>query len=128
MDCKMDTSGSVYFTVTEPETIAGITGNIADDGGELTFDDQILAFPMLADGQVAPVSAPYLLMKTLRGGYISACGTDGELYRVQINDSYEANALQLDIWLDSTHLPVCADILYKGRRYLTLKIDRFTFL
>lgn len=128
LDCMMDSSGSVHFTVSEPETITGISGTIDGNGGELTFDNEVLAFPVLADGQVIPVSAPYLLIKTLRGGYIGACGTDGDLLRVQINDSYKDNALMLDIWLNSTNKPVCADILYKGRRYLTLQIDNFTLL
>ena len=45
-----------------------------------------------------------------------------------INDSYEEDALTLDIWLDSQNNPVRAEILYDGRRILTLNIQNFQIL
>ena len=33
MDCKTDRAGDLTFVVQEPETIAGITGNISGTGG-----------------------------------------------------------------------------------------------
>ena len=126
--CTSDSKGNVTFSVTEPETITGITGTISDEGGKLTFDDQALAFPLLADGQVTPVSAPWLLVKTLRGGYLTACGKDGEQLRVSIDDSYADDALHLDIWLGGSDLPVRAEILYKDRRILSLEIKNFQIL
>ena len=125
MDCNMATDGSVTFSVVEPETICGIAGKLSADCGALTFDDQVLAFPMLADEQVTPVSAPYLLVKTLRSGYIRACGADGAMTKLQINDSYEEQALELDIWLNAEMMPVHCDILYSGRRFLTVAINNF---
>ena len=78
MDCRMDSQGSVTFTVLKPDTIAGITGMLSGDGGGLTFEDTVLHFPMLADGRLSPVSAPWILMKTLRGGnMIAACEEEG---------------------------------------------------
>lgn len=124
----MDTDGGMTFTVVEPETISGISGKLSVSGGALTFDDQVLAFPMLADQQLTPVSAPYLLIKTLRGGYIRACGADGELTKLQINDSYAEQALELDIWLDGSLRPVHCDILYSGRRFLAMKISDFVIM
>lgn len=125
LECQGDEQGNVTFTVVEPETIAGITGSITQEGGKLTFDDTALEFPLLADDQVTPVSAPWLLLKTLRGGYLTSAGEDGELLRLTINDSYEEDALQLDIWLDGENIPVRADILYDGRRILSLTIGDF---
>ena len=84
-----------------------------------------LSFPLLADGQVTPVSAPYLLIKTLRGGYVRSVGEDGDFLRVTVDDSYEENALQLDIWLDSENHPIRAEILYDGRRILSMNIADF---
>ena len=43
-----------------------------------------------------------------------------------IDDSYEEDALQLDIWLDGQNLPVQSDILYDGRRILTVQVSNFT--
>lgn len=128
MQCSVDSLGALSFTVTEPGTISGITGTVSGEGGKLTFDDQVLAFSLLADGQVTPVSAPWLLVRTLRSGYISACGTEGELTKVQIDDSYEENPLTLDIWLDTNDLPVQADILYEGRRVVSLSVSGFEIL
>ena len=126
--CSGDAQGNLTFEVAEPESIAGITGTITGEGGFLTFDDAALQFDLLADDQVTPVSAPWILLKTLRGGYLTAAGDDGDLLRVTIDDSYEDDALQLDIWLDGENNPVRADILYDGRRILSLNVSDFQIL
>lgn len=128
VSCQSDTQGNVSFTVTEPETIAGIGGTISGEGGKLTFDDTALAFELLADDQVTPVSAPWLLVKTLQGGYVTSCGADGEQIRVSIDDSYEEDALHLDIWLGEGDLPIRAEILYRDRRILSMEIEHFEIL
>ena len=125
MSCQADSVGNVRFSVVSPETIRDITGKLSVEGGALTFDDQMLAFPMLADGQITPVSAPWILIKTLRSGYIRCSGADGEYEKTQIDDSYEANALQLDIWFSDQQIPIRADILYEGRRFLSMEIKLF---
>lgn len=128
VSCRSDENGGLTFTVTEPETIAGISGRINSEGGALTFDDEVLAFDMMADGQVTPVSAPWLLIKTLRGGYVKACGQAGELTRASIDDSYEEDALRLDVWFNGESKPVQAEILYADRRILSLEVRNFEFL
>lgn len=125
MACQGDSRGNLTFTVTEPESITGITGIISQDGGKLTFDDTALAFPLMADDQLTPVSAPWILLKTLRGGYLRTANAEGELLHLTIDDSYEEDALQLDIWLNGDSQPVQADILYDGRRILTLEVTNF---
>ena len=125
MYCEGDSRGNLGFSVTAPDTIAGITGRVSQGDGKLTFGDTALAFPLLADEQVSPVSAPYLLLKTLRGGYVRSAGEDGEFLRVTVDDSYEEDALQLDIWLDGENKPVRAEILYDGRRILSMDIKDF---
>lgn len=125
MQCVGDNDGNLEFTVTEPETIAGITGEISAGEGKLTFDDQGVAFPLLAEGQVTPVSGPWILMKTLMGGYLTACNQEEDLIHLMINDSYEEDALELEIWLDSQRNPVQAEIGYEGRRILTMEIENF---
>ena len=126
MACQGDSRGNLTFTVTEPESIAGITGVISQDGGKLTFDDTALAFPLMADDQLTPVSAPWILLKTLRGGYLTSANMEEELLHLTIDDSYEEDSLQLDIWLDGQNLPVQSDILYDGRRILTVQVSNFT--
>lgn len=128
MDCSADSAGEMQFAVTEPETIAGISGKISDSGGQLTFDDTALAFQFLADGQISPVSAPWLLWQAMRGGYISACGKDDDLYRVAIDDSYQGQSLQVDLWLRGDNIPVRGEILWQGRRIMSVDVKAFTIL
>lgn len=128
MDCRTDNQGNVSFTVTAPETISGIRGMITDGNGALTFDDTALHFELLTDEQLSPSSAPWLLMKTLRSGYLTAAGTEGESIRLTIDDSYEEDALQLDIWLNDQELPQRAEVLYDGKNILSLVIRSFQIL
>ena len=128
LSCRVDTQGNVSFTVLEPQSIRDITGTISAASGKLTFDEQAIAFDLLADGQLSPVSAPWVFMKALRSGYLTSCGKEGEYLRLAVDDSYADDALHLDIWLDSNDLPVRGEILWKGRRLLLMDVSNFTFL
>ena len=128
MACHADPMGNFKFQVTEPENIAGISGTITKGNGKLTFDDQVLAFDILADELVSPVSGPWVLMETLRGGYLTSCSTEGDLLRVSIDDSYENNALHLEVWLDSNDIPQQCEIYWQGRRLLSIDVKNFAFL
>ena len=128
MNCQGDTRGNMKFTVTEPETIAGISGTISKGSGKLTFDDQVLSFDILADELVSPVSGPWVLLETLRSGYLTSCSTEGELLRVAIDDSYEEKALHLDVWLNSEDIPQRCEVIWQGRRLLSMEVKNFTFL
>lgn len=127
LSCQGDGAGNLTFTVLEPESIAGISGTVSSSGGALTFDDTALSFPLMADGQVTPVTAPWLLMKTLRSGYISSAGREGETLRMVIDDSYQDDALHLDIWAEDG-TPVRGEILYDGRKILSVDVADFQFL
>lgn len=128
VSCRSDAKGAVEFTVTAPETISGISGRIDDQKGSLTFDSKALAFSLLADEQLSPVSAPWVFLTALRGGYINSVGREGELLHCSIDDSYDEDALQLDVWLDASDLPVRAEIAYRGRRILSISVKSFRIL
>lgn len=128
MHCTGDNDGNVEFTVTKPETLSGITGRVSSGDGELTFDDVVLHFDLLADGQVSPISGPWILVKTLLGGYLTDCVQEEDLLHLQIDDSYEDDALHLDIWLNEENLPVQAEIYYDSRRIVTMAVSNFTIL
>ena len=128
ISCQADKMGSVTFEVSGPESLSGIKGQLSDNGGTLTFDDAALCFPLLTDDQLSPVSAPWIFLKTLRSGYLtSSCMEDGKL-RLSMDDSYEEDALHLDIWMDENTVPIRADILYDEKRILSLAVIDFTFL
>lgn len=126
MHCRSMTNGDLTFEVTKPESIAGITGTVSTTGGKLTFDDAALAFELMADGQLSPVSAPWVLMKTLRSGYLTSVTEEEESLRVSIDDSYEEDPLHLDIWLGDNDLPKTAEIYWQGRRLLSVNVSNFT--
>lgn len=123
--CEANSSGDLTFVVKSPESISGITGKIDNEGGKLTFDDTVLFFDMMADDQISPVSAPWVFLKTLRGGYLTSAGMEDEFLRLTIDDSYAEDALQLDIWLGEGDIPVRCEILHDNRRILSLNVTNF---
>ena len=125
MDCQGDSQGNLTFTVTEPETLAGVSGRIDGAGGKLTFDDAAVHFKLLAEGQVTPVSGPWLLLRALQGGYLRACGEEDGFLRLTVHDSYEEDALQLEVWLNAEDMPVQGEILFDGRRIVTMLVENF---
>ena len=128
MDCYANSDGDISFTVIEPDIISGITGHLSGDGGSLTFDDTALHYELMAEDQLSPVSAPWIFLKTLRSGYITSAGREDDRILLSIDDSYEEDALRLDIWLNSENIPEEAQILFKGRRILSVSVENFTIL
>lgn len=128
LQCSYEKDKILKFTVKEPESIQGITGYFDSEGGKLTFDDQMLAFPMLADGQISPVSTPWLFIKCLCYGYIRGVGEDNGQNRIMIQETYEDNTLQADIWTDQNNIPISCEFLWQGRRILSMEIINFTLL
>ena len=126
MLCEFDKSGNMHFTVTQPELISGIAGKVDAIGGKLTFDDQILAFELLADGQLTPVSAPWVFLNALRGGYMRAFGTTDDAYCLYISDSENGNPIELEIYTNNQYIPIRAEIIWENRRILSLDIRNFT--
>lgn len=125
--CEADYQGNLTFTVKEPETLTGISGKVSGEGGALTFDDQVLAFELLAEGQVTPVTAPWLLVRTLLGGNVKACNEEDGMLRISVDDGYQDDALHMEIWLEGD-APKFAEVVWKNRRILTLEIENFRIL
>ena len=128
MQCSFDKVGNMTFIVNEPESIYGISGTISLTGGSITFEEKALAFPLMADEQITPISAPWLLIKTLRGGYLRACEERADEIHLIFDDSYEEDALQADVYLTNKHIPVRGEFLFRGRRIITIDVINFTYL
>ena len=128
MQCTFDNAGNMTFTVIEPESISGISGKISSESSQITFDDQALAFPLLADDQITPISSPWLLVHTLRGGYIRACAENNNEIHLIIDDSYEENALQTDVYLGSGNNLLRGEFLFRGRRIIAIDVVNFKYL
>lgn len=128
VNCQGSPSGDLTFRVTKPDSIADISGTITNEGGNITFDALALYFDTMAEGQLAPISAPWIFLKALRSGYIASACTEEDLLRFTMNDSSQDNTLIVDIWTTSSAIPVRADILYEGMRILSLEIETFEIL
>lgn len=123
--CRGNADGTLDFTVTEPESIADITGSIASGRGGLRFDAEVLAFPLIADNLMSPVGAPWIICEALRSGYITTEGADGENWNITISYPYNGENLVVDVWLDGDDVPFRGEILSDGRRYLTVDVKNF---
>lgn len=126
--CDIDQERNFLFTVESPNTISGISGNIAGEQGTVIFDDTILTFPMMANDELSPICAPWIFYKSLEGGFIHSAAVDGERTLLTFFDSYEEDALQLDVWLDENGSPVLVDIMSKCKRLVTIQVEDFHIL
>lgn len=138
-DVTADLGGKVYtftmqaaytleqttLTVLKPEEIAGISATVTKDGAKVQFDGVELDFGQMANGNVSPVSAPWLLVKCWVGEYISAAGADGDLERVTYLSGYHDEELTVDTWFDREGTPVHAEVVYDGVRCLNIEITDF---
>lgn len=125
LECGSDSQGDLRFTVTQPESIAGIQGTIAHGTGKLTFPDTAVQFDLMADDQLSPVSGPWILLNGLRSGHLQAAGMEGELLRLSLADGFEEDALYLDVWLNGQNQPIRGEVLYDGRRILSMEVSGF---
>ena len=128
LSCKIDDQQNWEITVIRPQTIAGITCRIAGEKGQLTFDDKAVAFEMIADGQITPISAPWLVMKALAGGYINSTVVKNDGLVVRIDDSYSDFLFSVDLWLNENNIPYFAEIVWQGKRIVSMDINNFTIV
>ena len=125
LECSQDGDGTLTFAVLEPDDIEGIRGTVSGTEGTVEFDDTVLAFPLMAEGRLSPLSGPWVLMQAIRSGNILAAGREGELFHLTIDDSYADNALTVDLWLEDG--AVCqAEIAWEGRRCLTMTVEEYS--
>ena len=125
LDCAFDEKGEMTFRVTEPDEISGIRGTVAGTEGTVIFDELVLGYPLLADGRLSPLAAPWVLVRALREGCILSAGQEGELLHLVIDESYADNALTVDIWLEEGQVEQ-AEIAWEGRRCVTMTVEDFS--
>ena len=125
-DCRTD--GTAALEIKEPQTISGITAQTSDNGGSLVFDGAAVSFGTLADGTVAPISAPSLIVSAWSDAYICTAGTEGTFRRVTYENGYNEQQLFIDCWFDEKNIPICAEICYNDRTVLKIEIADFSFV
>ena len=125
MDCKY-ADGEGSFTVTAPESIAGISATVDNDGATLHFDDIELTLGEMAEGRIAPLGVPWLLGSAWQSDYISAAGKENGLCRVTILKGYDDDEITVETYL-SDGVPVRAEASVGGKRVLTMEISDFAW-
>lgn len=125
-DCAVDESGTLSFEVIKPDTISGVQGNISTEDSYFAIDDQVLVFKPIADERLSPVSAPWVFITALKGGYITSCGKTDTGYLAVIRDTYEENPLILEVRFIED-LPVSAEVFWNQARIITMKITNFHY-
>ena len=61
LDCVFSPETGASVTVTEPESIAGIQAQVKDTAAFVSYDGMQLGLGSLANGNLAPLAAPYVL-------------------------------------------------------------------
>jgi hypothetical protein len=125
MNCNYESSGDLLFTVTAPQTISNITGKLSKEGGELTFDDVALGFPMIADEQLSPVNAPWIFMNALRSGYITSAGEVDDKTHLVIDEGDQTDPLSVHVWLNESNIPSYVEIYFHSGRILTIEVAQY---
>lgn len=126
MDCEKTAEGALDFEILKPKSIAGIRGTLSDSGGSIVFEENAVYFPMLSEELLTPAAAPWVLLKSLEGGYIRSVCLEDPLLHITVDETYGETALTLDIWVDEENKPVRSDILENGRRILSLEVESFS--
>lgn len=125
MNCNVTPDGALTLSVTEPETLAGITARVAAQSGKLTYDGMAMDFGLLANGNVIPAAAPAIVADCWLRQYISSAGQEEERYRVTYERGFDEKKLFVDTWFEN-EIPICAEVCYNGQRILKLQITDFT--
>ena len=125
VDCDLSEDGTARLTLIEPETLAGITATVTDRGGKITYDGMSVDFGLLANGNVIPAAAPALTALCWQGEYISAAGTEEDVYRVTYEKDFDEKRLQIDTYFKND-LPFFAEVCYNNQRILKLDISGYS--
>ena len=126
--CVADPGGSVDFSIESPDTIAGITGSVSEGVGKLTFDDTVLLFEPLTQGQLTPAIGPWLMFNAVLGGYVRSASKGKDGTEVTIDDVFKSESFQTVLTLNQEQLPICCEIIWNNRRILSIEINNFTVM
>lgn len=123
--CSVDSDRNIKFEVIAPDSISGISGMISPTGGKITFDDEVLSFPLMTEGELSPISAPWILYNGLCSGYLNSCGSTKEGTQLIIDDVLADTPVQIIVWADRDFIPQHCEILWDGRCIMSIMIENF---
>lgn len=128
MDCVADATGNIQFKLLQPDTVSGISGSISQHGGKLTFDDQVLLFEPLTQGELTPSIAPWIMVKAIQGGYVRSVENQNSHFEIVIDDYHSGESFKALLTVDQTLYPEMCEIIWNNRRVLSIRINGFQYL
>lgn len=127
MDCTYQTDGASQMEITAPQSLKGIRASLGKDDAQLRFEDTVVSFDGLAEGNFAPMAFPLLLGQCLCEDYISAAGRDNGALRVTYLHDYDEKELRVEVWFAEDALqPQYAEVYHKGKLLLSAQLSDFT--
>lgn len=127
LDCVYEPRNDrAELTVTEPESIAGITAAMEGTDGTVAFDGTALELGTLASGKTAPMALPQLLGQAWTGGYIESQTEADSGFLVTYQVGYEQDALMVYTAFDEGGVPLWAEIYDEDTCVLQAELSNFT--
>lgn len=126
LDCVCGADGAARMTIRAPQTLAGIAAELSASSARVEFEDTAVAFGLMADGNLAPMQLPQLLVRALCADYIEAAGREGDAVRVTYLHGYDEKELTVDVWLSGALMPDYAEVSYQGQMLAAMTITDFT--
>ncbi len=124
----VESDGELRFEVLSPESVQGITGTVSESGGKLAFDTTLLAFPLLADGEVSPVISPWLFIRCLKNGLVRHAGGAEDGSQISFSESFRGEEFEAEVLLSEDGTPRSCELFWGGRRILHLQVEAFRIL
>ena len=127
LDCVFSPETGASVTVTEPESIAGIQAQVKDTAASVSYDGMQLGLGSLADGNLAPLAAPYVLGQCWAGSTSTRPARRTAFCARPIGWATRKRELVVDTWFSQEPLaPVRAEISFEGRMVLRTDISAFS--
>lgn len=127
LSCQTDAQGTTLLTVLEPQTLAGISATVTDEGGKIQYDGLGMEFGLLANDNVIPAAAPCMVVSCWTKEYIASAGQEDARYRVSYQKNFDEKMLTVDTYFEKG-IPICAEVCYNNSRVLKMMISDFSFL
>ncbi len=112
--------------VLSPQTIAGVSATVNEDGTRLIFEDVVLDFGMPEGALTSPLMAPYLLCESMKNAYIAYTSDTEAGTGVRYYHGYEDERLEVQLVIDRAALtPLTCEIFQGGKVILSAEISEF---
>ncbi|MEA4965596.1 MAG: hypothetical protein VB055_07230 [Oscillospiraceae bacterium] len=127
LQAEYRTDAPTRITVTEPETLRGISAELTAADAVIAFDGVELDFGTLDSRLSSPLYCPLVFGSCWDQEYIDCAGADGDSYRVTYRMGYDDEELILETWF-TEGVPSRCEIYGGETLLLSADVESFIFL